>query len=220
MDRTKEIVNKIGSISGRYSSREVFQDWVRIMAMSISNSVQLVHNKVWEDRERVYVETIKKYDTKEVTVILECFNMLLETLEYNKRDVLGEIYMSTNQGNKATGQFFTPFNISLMTASLILDSIAPDEKGFLRINEPSCGGGGMIIACASVLENKNVNYQKVLKVVCQDLDYISVFMTYVQLSLLGIQAIVVQGDTLIEPFDNKTEASHIFYTPAERGLLI
>ena len=56
----------------------------------------------------------------------------------------------------------------------------------------------------------NINYQKRVKIIAQDLDFRSVYMTYIQLSLVGARAKVVQGDTLTEP-DTK-DKNCIFYT--------
>ena len=49
---------------------------------------------------------------------------------------------------------------------------------------PKCGSGGMVVATAQVLQKRGINYQKTLDVVCQDLDWLAVYMCYVQLSLL------------------------------------
>ena len=74
----------------------------------------------------------------------------------------------------------------------------------------------MIIAAAKVLREKGVDYQKRLRVIAQDLDWKGVYMTYLQLSLLGIRAKVVQGDTLCSPYDQyRTPKNHIMETPAE-----
>ena len=43
-------------------------------------------------------------------------------------------------------------------------------------------------------------------------------MTYIQLSLLGVKAIVCQRDTLTEPYIH--EKRRIFKTPAEMGMLL
>ena len=45
---------------------------------------------------------------------------------------------------------------------------------------------------AKTMKRMGLNYQSKMKVVAQDLDWLSVYMTYIQLSLLGINAIVVQ----------------------------
>ena len=91
----------------------------------------------------------------------------------------------------------------------------------ITINEPTCGGGAMVIAAAKVLKEKGINYQQAMEVVAQDLDWKGVYMCYVQLSLLGISAICVQGDTLANPYDPaRTERSKILRTPKKAGVLI
>ena len=75
----------------------------------------------------------------------------------------------------------------------------------------------MIIAAARVLKERGLNYQRCMKVTAQDLDWNSVYMTYVQLSLLGIDAEVIQGNTLS---DSMPEPKQIFLTPNRMGMLI
>ena len=96
-----------------------------------------------------------------------------------------------------------------------------NENEKFHVNEPTCGGGGSIIAVAQVLKENNVNYQNVMEVVAQDLDWKCVYMCYLQLSLLGISAAVVQGDTLQQPYvEGLTETSHILFTPKKKGVLM
>jgi len=45
-------------------------------------------------------------------------------------------------------------------------------------------------------------------------------MTYVMLSLLGINAVVAQGDTLTEPYYPGYPKDRVFRTPANKGALI
>ena len=79
----------------------------------------------------------------------------------------------------------------------------------------------MIIAVAKVLHEEKIDWQKRMKVVAQDLDWKGVYMCYVQLSLLGINAVCVQGDTLKEPYvHGKTSRRHILFTPAAMGVLL
>jgi len=219
MNRKKDIIKCIDSISGKYSAYEVFADWIKCSALAISNSLNLFHTKVWKDREQAYMDTIKKYDSNEVKRFTEMLAMLVETLEDNMADVLGQVYMEAGMGSRAAGQFFTPYHLSELCAGMV--NLEPDENGRYLINEPSCGGGGMIIAAASALKAKGIDYQRKMDVVAQDLDWKGVYMCYLQLSLLGIRAVCVQGDTLANPYvPGKTEASHILYTPARMGVLI
>ena len=79
----------------------------------------------------------------------------------------------------------------------------------------------MILAAAKAVHESGINYQTAMEVVAQDIDWKGVYMCYVQLSLLGISAICVQGSTLENPYDSaRTDRSHILRTPRKAGLLI
>lgn len=217
MNRKKDIIKIINTIVGKYSAYEVFTDWIRCCSLSISNSCQLVQDKVWRDREQMYLDTIRKYTEEEGRLFVEMFNMLSETLESNISDVLGEIYMEAGMGSKAAGQFFTPFHLSVVCAELALPE---EEQEVYTINEPSCGGGGMIIAAAVALKKRGIDYQRKMKVIAQDLDWKGVYMCYLQLSLLGIDAICVQGNTLAEPYIDQYPTERKLHTPMNRGVLL
>lgn len=217
MDRKKDIIKILNSISGRYSMYEVFSDWIRCGALAISNSCQFFHDRIWQDREQEYINTMKKYQPEEQNRLIEMMCLLTETLENEMEDVLGQIYMDAGMGSRSAGQFFTPWHLSLLCAEMSLPDL--DENGYYRIYEPSCGGGGMIIAAACAIRNRGQDYQRCMRVVAQDLDWKGVYMCYLQLSLLGIRAVVVQGDTLREPYVQGYPEHRVLYTPEERGLL-
>lgn len=218
MNRKKDIIKIINGIAGKYSAYEVFSDWIRCASLSISNSCQLFHDKVWHDREQMYLDTMRKYTKNEGEMFVEMLGLLTETLE-EPSDVLGQVYMESGMGSKAAGQFFTPYHLSELCAQLSLPE--PDEDGIYRVNEPSCGGGGMIIAAASALRKNGIDYQRKMRVVAQDLDWKGVYMCYLQLSLLGIDAVCVQGNTLSEPYvDGRYPADRVLRTPMNRGVLL
>lgn len=220
MDEKKEIIKRIESIAGKYSAYEVFSDWIRCCALAISNNTtpMQLQGKIWEDREKAYMDTISRYTTQEAGLFPEMLALLAMALEKNMEDVLGDIYMSSGMGNKAAGQFFTPYHLSELCAELT--ALEPDESGIYRVSEPSCGGGGMIIAMAKALKNRGVNYQRKMQVVAQDLDWKGVYMCYLQLSLLGIPAICAQGDALTEPYKKGYPPDRVLYTPAKVGVII
>lgn len=219
MNRKKEIIRIIDSIAGKYSAYEVFSDWIRCCSLAISNRSRFNQDKIWQDRERMYLDTMQKYTADEGRKFAEMFALLTETLETDMADILGQIYMESGMGSKAAGQFFTPYHLSELCTALTLPE--PDEAGIYRINEPSCGGGGMIIAAASEIKKRGLNYQRVMDVVAQDLDWKGVYMCYLQLSLLGIPAVCVQGNTLAEPYvPGLTGAEHILITPAKAGVMV
>lgn len=220
-NRKNKIVQKITKMLGKYSPDVIFDDWVQLCAIAIQNACVLIHNDVWKEREEQYINIAKKYTVDEIRIFSEMFTILIDAFEENMSDILGEIYMEAGCGSKHTGQFFTPFHISYLIAELEIahKNISENEK--YEINEPSVGGGGMIIATAKVLKEKGINFKRCLRVTAQDLDWRSVYMAYVQLSILGIDAIVVQGDSLCNPYDERlTEERHILRTPKRMGVLI
>lgn len=202
MDRTTDIIKKINSISGSKSPYNVFADWIKCTALSIMQSIWFS-----EDREQLYLNTIKEYNGRDFS---DMCALLSETIEYKMTDVLGNLFMQSGWGNRNTGQFFTPYNVSLATAKMAMSDL-PDKE-HINFNEPSAGAGGMVIAAAETLRDSGRNYQKCLRVVAQDLDWNAFYMCYIQLSLYGIDAKVVQGDTLLDkPF--KIFDSNVFLTP-------
>ena len=77
----------------------------------------------------------------------------------------------------------------------------------------------MIIAACKVLHEAGFDFQRRLDVVAQDLDWKGVYMTYLQLSLIGCRAIVVQGDTLCDPHTKNYPPERTMRTPAMMGAL-
>lgn len=214
----KKIIKCVQQLSGRYSPTSVFFDWVQCMALAISNSCHVIRGKSWQQREELYKATMNKYDESERSKLAEMCGMLVIALEEGLGDTLGEIYMGSIGGDAGKGQFFTPYHVSLACAKLTVPQVDGNDK--IKVNEPTCGSGGMVIAAAQVLKERGMNYQRKLDVVCQDLDWTAVYMCYVQLSLLGICAIVAQGNTLSEPYVDRYPAERVFYTPAKMGLLL
>lgn len=215
MEEHKKIIEKIENISGQYSPENVFTDWIQCCALSIQNACWMIKDKVWTYREEQYRNTITKYGKNDRREFSNMLRMLGEALEYDMTDILGDIYMRIGCSSARTGQFFTPMHI----CRCITDSIQYDyyvEKGTIELSEPSVGSGGMIIAVAKTIKENGGNYQKLLRVKAQDMDWRSVYMTYVQMSLLGIDAVVVQGNTLA---DEEYDWRRILYTPKRMGML-
>lgn len=219
-DNKKAIVKKIQDLSGRRSPYQIFSDWLEMCAIAIQNSCVLDHDEVWEKREQRYKDVAKQYNSEEQNVFAEILALLtdefeLEIEEKQLTDVLGEIYMELNYGNKNLGQVFTPYSLSQLCAEIVVDE-NEEEVSFL---EPSCGGGSMVIAVAQKLLELNKNYQRMMRGVCQDLDDKCVRMCYVQLSLLCIDAIVVQGDSLTDPYRKGYPKERVWRTPRNTGLI-
>ena len=184
----------------KFGRHEFLSDLFRGGAIAISNKFAYR-----EDREQEYLRIIKKYDKDMqdliVNILAKLFMLMTSQTFIGFDDYLGKLYMKSETSNSKAGQFFTPYSVSKMCAEMTLDKAKINEcieqDKILTLNEPTCGAGGMILGAVDVLYNKyNFNYARNLFVVCSDVDARCVAMTYLQLSLAGVPAIVYHQDTL------------------------
>ena len=194
----KEIVQAIQALgNGRYRPSQVFDDWVEMLAIAFSN---IADKSQAEAREARYMTIIEKYSKKEAAEFARMSALLIAQYGDGEPifdDVLGAIYMMCEFGNTAKGQFFTPYQLSAVMAQLNgFDEQAIKTRGFVTFCEPAVGAGGMAIAMAEAMHKAGVNYQQCLHVTAQDVDATCVHMTYVQLTMLHIPAVVILGNTL------------------------
>lgn len=200
----KEIIKLTERIGARVGMHEFLSDVFECSAIAISNQVDMYH---YDERERRYLAVMKKYKPDEQQIIVQVFTKLFMLLSNQTAsnvgfgDYLGELYMQSNTSNSKAGQFFTPYHVSMACAELSIDEktvqeyIEKDE--ILTLNEPACGSGGMLIAAADVLYNQHrFNIARNLFVECSDIDSRCVHMSYLQLSLAGIPAVIYKRDTL------------------------
>ena len=144
--------------------------------------------------------------------IPKLYDPVIQAFEDNPwQDLLGEVYMRLDLGNKNTGQFFTPYNVADMMAELSLDekSVTAQiaDRGYVTINEPAAGGGANLIGCAHTLKSMGVNYQRHMWFVAQELSELTALTCYIQCSLLGMAGVVQIGDTL------RMDFHYSLYTP-------
>ncbi len=197
----QRIIKTIEGMSTRHGMERVFRDWVECMAISIANGATLKGSKLWERREKRYMDIARMYGD-EHDKFSEMFAYLIEIFEENPyQDALGKIYMQMGMGNGTTGQEFTPYHIADCMARVSIDSVDLSRRP-IRLNDCAVGGGVTMIAALSVLKERGINWQRDAIIVAQDIDAVCCHMAYVQLSLIGARAVIEQRNTLsMELFD-------------------
>lgn len=180
--------------TARYHHRyEVFRDFVQIAACALHNGI--VHSVTLEEE---YLRIAKRYERVDIERLSQLLGVLTLGLSLSPGDFLGRIFMELELGESERGQFFTPYDISRMMAAMTLtdlDKVMAD-KPFITISEPACGAGGMVIALAEEFMAAGYHLQRQFFVECVDVDPVAASMCFIQLTLLGIPAEVITGNSL------------------------
>lgn len=194
MDHRKEFCSIIGKLAWKYNRHEVFSDFCEIAALSLR---QVFERK--PENEEKYLTLINRYEPAEQSQFAELLAITVSALTDEPRDFLSECFHELELHNQYKGQFFTPFSVSRMMAKMSLTGVEDQirEHGFIELNEPTCGAGGMVIAAAEEIKQAGFNPVNVFFAVAQDIDRKCCNMAYIQLSLLAIPAAVIWGNTLL-----------------------
>lgn len=205
----QEFVKLIRENADRHPVHEVFRDFCEMGAIALSNKVDMLNRGKRENR---YLEIIKRYRPGEVHRFPEMFGAMVASLERGFHDCLGELFMALELGDHWKGQYFTPFSIASLMARMTMGDVRGliSRKGFFTINEPCSGAGAMFIAAAQAVHEQGINYQQHMHATAQDIDLTAVHMSYVQLALYHIPAIVIHGNTLaVTEWDHWVTPAHV-----------
>lgn len=176
------------------------------MTLSCCSLAQTVYRS--DILEQKYLNIIKTYTKEQAEEFSKLLAFLVLGLEQESQDFLGQVYMSLNLGSQANGQYFTPYSVCKFMAEINFTEIESFQNNqLITLSEPCCGSGALIIAFAQTLREHNINYQQKLFVEAIDISEMCFKMPYIQLSLLGIPAKVIQGDSLSLKFQQ------VLYTP-------
>ena len=200
----ENLIKKLESLYQTHDRYEVLKDFFKLTAISLNNGSEIIHNKQWQQDENDYIATIKKYSKDEQNTICDCFALLVNTITKDIeqgvfKDWLGEIYMQSCTASKEKAQHFTPYSVGKMMAEMQVNGELEKlkKKKVIKFNDPCVGGGCLPIAfCDCLLEN-DINYQEKALLFCEDNDERCFFMSYIQLSLIGANAVIEWKDTLL-----------------------
>lgn len=200
----KEIIKQFEKLAKEKDVWQVYRDFLEMTAISISNVCDIGQAK---EREKRYMDIAKTYTPEQLNEISKIMAMVVLEMDKEPQDILGRVFMELGLGSKWKGQVFTPLHVADLMADMTLDLKQVKEQGYLKVNDSTVGGGVTIIGLVRTMLKQGLNPQKQLLVICGDLDIKAVHMTYIQLSLLGIPAIVKNQDALT------LETMSIWYTP-------
>lgn len=176
---TKEF-ERLAYAQGNYS--QVFEDFLDFCIFYLS--LGLINDN-GERLEKTYGEA----GLKQMMALFE----ILGDGSDDFQDLLGTVYMEISSQYKASamGQFFTPGNISAMMSEMMLSDMDTDKEG-LKICDPSCGSGIMILKAARMFGDRR-HLQRFTGI---DLDRICCKMCIVNMALNTIPGEVFHANSL------------------------
>ena len=176
-----EFVKIFNSLCGRYGRWEIWQDFVTLAAIAISNTVD---RSQAAEREKTYMTIAGKYKPDEMLKFSQMLQEVVVGMDFNPdQDFLGELYMALDLGNDHAGQFFTPYDVCRMMAEITGTDLQArvERDGWISVNDCACGAGALLVAFANACTRQKINYQTSVLFTAQDIDYIVGLMCYLQL---------------------------------------
>ena len=185
------------------SLHRTFSDWLEIAAIAMHQlpyiSGELEKGDKFEQLEAQYMERIQPYSQDELTVFSELLSLIMVAYHNDFGDLLGELAGEENLLNKRGGQFFTPYHLCRATAKMSFGDVEAqvrEKGGILTVCDPAVGGGALVIASAEEVASQGIDPRAHLQFDCTDISRDAFNMAYIQLSALGLQAVVRHGNTL------------------------
>lgn len=213
MDFVQDFIKETKQISS-YNTFQVFQDFVKLSAISLYNVIAN-NNQL----EAEYADILGKYKDNEKLIFPNLLGILTLAFEVEINDYLGEIYHNLKINDKSFAQFFTPFHIAKTMALMTFNKEGVNniinDNGYLSFCEPTCGSGCLALGAVKVLKDLEVNFQEKTLFVLTDLDEQCFYMSYIQLSLLGVPAKINHGNTLTNEF-LKSWGTMFYYINAKK----
>ncbi|OBX64314.1 hypothetical protein A9299_09920 [Moraxella osloensis] len=212
MKKTEKIERNLKAIATNRHLYTVFEDFIKITAITLQNSCLVKSSPQWQKLEDEYLTIFNSYNKQDQALLVECFAELVNVMQSTEtpKDVLGTIFMDLGFSSDHEGQYFSPHEINSLMAKLQLGDLKTGflkDQPFFTMSEPACGAGGMILATAEEVILQGFNPALRLWVQAIDKSRIAGLMAYIQLSLWGIPAQIIIGDTLTLDF------KEYWYTP-------
>lgn len=198
----KEFEDTIHALSYSKDLGTIFSDWLEVAAISVRqipfHAGELPKDETYQEFEAQYLEVAGRYSREELNQFAKLTALTVEGIQNHHGDFLGEICTSLELTNERAGQFFTPFTVSTAMAKMMMGDVTQQvqDKGIITISDPASGAGGTLIAAANEVANQKIDPRSHVQFHATDVSRNCFNMTYLQLSLMDLQAVVQHGNTL------------------------
>ncbi|QDI55081.1 SAM-dependent DNA methyltransferase [Serratia marcescens] len=202
-DPRKAFLSTFRETARNHHRYEVFSDFVKLAACALENACLKS-----PDIEAEYMATIQRYEKADAQRMAQLLSLLVIGLDQGMGIFSVRCLWSSSWAATVLASFHAVPSLELMAGLVAGDRLAAlENEPYITLSEPTCGAGGMVIAFAKVMLARGYNPQTQLRADCVDIDPVAARMCYIQLSLLGIPARVVIGNSLTLKYQRE------MYTP-------
>ena len=209
-----QFIKAMNEIDRSKSRREVFTDYCELAYCALAK-IACPTEEGRDALEEQYMSVVKRYrDKDDVRRMPELLGLTMEALNQGGCDFLGSVAGEIGALDAKLGQFFTPYNVSRLMAEINLTNAGQiiEANGFITVQEPAVGAGGMVLAVADVIEGLGFDPALHLWVEATELSRSTYYMGYVQIHARSVAGRVICGNSLtLETFTSAyTAAAPIF----------
>jgi len=183
-----DVVEPLRAVARRgFSEYDVFRDWTELMLAAL------------QDDDETYLDVLEEYDrgadrnhgSRNADLFAEAFGELQRAMQKTNLDALGAVYEALELGQHDQGIHFTPHNVARAMAEMqvVCQSGESAPEPPVRIADPACGSGRLLILAARAHDEPVHCYAKDKNSVCAR-------MAALNCCFFNLDAVVVQGDSL------------------------
>lgn len=210
----KEFVRLINDIDRSKYRTEVFSDFCEMGYCALAKKAS-PFTEQQDALEAQYMEVVGRYrDKDDVRKMPELMGIALGEIGKGGCDFLGMVAGEIGALDSRLGQFFTPYEVSRLMAEINLSNVDQmiDEQGFITLQEPAAGAGGMLMAVADVIEGKGHNLETSVWIEAIELSRSTYHMCYLQCAARGLAGKIICGNSIsLEVFTGAyTAAAPVF----------
>lgn len=191
-DYRKEFIKELSQMAYRRNIVEVFGDAVGMMAAALEKAT--AHDP--DEVEKRYMSYASRYTKDELAHLAKMLVIVVNALEHQRESFLGPVLEEIGASNTRNGQFLTPASVANMMARANVADVEYTPGKVIRVSDPACGAGVMLIANGEALIQERHVAQCDILLIGGDIDKRACDMTYIELTLLGYAARVDHMDAL------------------------
>jgi len=196
-DCVSAFIKRLSALDREKSPYDKFRDFCEMVFCAKAKRMAQTRERADELEDR-YMQIVATYRNKGTVRAYPELLAIAVTAIHQGCDFLGSVATQMEVLNAQIGQFFTPYDVARLIAIVSLEDSGAiiRQNGFLTLQEPASGAGGMVLAAADTLAQQGFDPGLHMLVYATDLSPLCFHMTYLQLSIRGIPALVTHGNSL------------------------